>query len=131
MRKVICENLKYPQEAAANKIEGSVNIRYGVDYRGRVAHTNILQGLGYGCDEEAIRVVKLLKFVVPKNPRKMKVAFHKSIRIHFKLPKVKKVARKDTPSSTAVSYRYTMITKKKEQSAPSTKKSGYTYTIKY
>lgn len=125
MRKLISENMKYPKEAAVNKIEGYVNIRYGIDYKGNVSETKIMQGLGYGCDEEAARLVKLFKFVVPKNPRKVKVGFHKTMRIHFKLTDAKKTAAKPK------SYQYTMTTKKVEPTAPSPQKSSYTYTIKY
>ncbi len=49
----------------------------------------IISGIGHGCDEEALRVVKLLKFSIDKQHRN-KVVFHKTIQIHFKLPIDKK-----------------------------------------
>ena len=57
MDKVIQENLKYPKEALANKIEGSVYLRYGIDYKGNVIETKVISSLGYGCAEEAVRIV--------------------------------------------------------------------------
>jgi len=84
----IKKNLQYPEEALKNKIEGVVIIRYTINKEGKVIKTEVKNSLGYGCDEEAERVVKLLKFHVPKN-RKLKVLFHKKINIRFSLPKKK------------------------------------------
>ena len=125
MRQLIKDNLRYPAAALAEKIEGRVYLRYGIDYQGNVSEVKILQSLGYGCDEEAIRIVKLFTFKVPKIPRKMKVAFHKTLRIIFKLPKpaVKKPKEQDT------TYRYTITTKKPAAKAPTSSNGSYTYTI--
>lgn len=127
MRQLIKDNLRYPAAALAEKVEGRVYLRYGIDYQGNVSEVKILQSLGHGCDEEAIRIVKLFKFKVPKVPRKMKVAFHKTLRINFKLPK-KKAAPEPAKQDTTT-YSYTITTKKLEPKAPSTSNSSYTYTI--
>ena len=87
-RKFIRENLKYPKEALEQKIEGTVNLSIDIDYKGKVTDAHIISSLGYGCDEEAMRICKLLKYEVPKH-RGVKVLFHKKIGIHFKLPKGK------------------------------------------
>ena len=76
---------KYPEEALKKKIEGTVHIRYTINYKGKVVKTHVISGIGFGCDEEAQRVVKLLQFDVPKT-HKLKVLFHKTIHIHFRLP---------------------------------------------
>ncbi len=89
MRTFIKSNLRYPEEALKNKIEGQVHLRYSINYQGKVVKTKIISGLGYGCNEEAERIVKLFTFIVPKAPRKLKILFHKTIRINFKLPKPK------------------------------------------
>jgi protein TonB len=81
----INENLKYPESSKANKIEGDVHIRFEINYKGDVVDAKIIGGLDEACNEEAIRVVKLLKYIVPKNPRHMKITFHKNIRIHYLL----------------------------------------------
>ena len=83
MTEFIYKNLRYPKDAMDNKVEGTVYIEYDIDYKGKVIETRVLQGLGFGCDEEASRVVKLLKFDVGKN-RGMKVVFHKKARINFR-----------------------------------------------
>ena len=129
MRQLINSNLKYPKSALSEKVEGSVYLRYGIDHIGKVSEVKILQSLGHGCDEEAERIVKMFLFEVPKIPRKMKVAFHKNIRIHFKLPKVKSTPK---PQKQAVSsFNYTITTDKPKVKAPSPTKTSYTYTIKY
>ncbi len=80
----IKENLKYPEEALKNKIEGTVSIEYDVDVFGKVILAKIKHGIGHGCDEEAIRLVKLLKY--PKKRYKgMHVVFHMTINIHFRI----------------------------------------------
>ena len=132
MRQLIRKELKMPAEALKEKIEGSVYIRYGIDYNGMVSEVKILQSLGYGCDEEAERVVRLFKFKVPKIPRKLRVAFNKTIRIHFKLPKKKPIPpKKSVKQSSQRSYSYQIVKEKSNTQAPSVRKPSYTYTIKY
>lgn len=57
LNKFIKENLKYPEQALENKIEGSVIIKYNVSDRGEVFDVAVEHGIGYGCDEEAVRLV--------------------------------------------------------------------------
>ena len=54
--------LKYPDEAIQNKIEGIVSVSHDVDANGNVSEVKLKHGIGYGCNEEAIRLVLLLKF---------------------------------------------------------------------
>ncbi len=131
MRAFIGKNLSYPQEALTEKVEGTVVLKYSIDYQGNVVDAKVISGLGYGCDEEAIRLVRLLKFEVPKN-RGVKVLFHKDIKIHFRLPKQPAVKAK-TPARP-MQYSYTVTAKKKEgQKRPSEeeKGGGYSYTISF
>ncbi|GAA0879982.1 hypothetical protein GCM10009119_29520 [Algoriphagus jejuensis] len=51
------KTLKYPQEAKEAKIEGKVLVTFVVKSDGTVSSSKILQGIGGGCDEEALRVV--------------------------------------------------------------------------
>ena len=99
MKKFIGENLRYPKEALENKIQGTVYVRYDIDRKGNVFDAKVIKGIGYGCDEEAMRLAKLLKFRVPKT-RGVRVTFHKNIQIHFRLPK-KTPAPKTTMSSSS------------------------------
>ncbi|NIK74824.1 protein TonB [Thermonema lapsum] len=52
------ENIRYPLEALENKIEGYVFVRFVVREDGYLVEPEITKGLGYGCDEEVLRVIK-------------------------------------------------------------------------
>ncbi|MDR1198118.1 MAG: energy transducer TonB [Prevotellaceae bacterium] len=78
----ISKNLRYPEQAVQNDISGSVHLQYVVTDDGIVESVKLQKGLGYGCDEEAVRVVKLLKFGKVKN-RGVRLKTTKKIRINF------------------------------------------------
>ena len=128
MRQFIQQNMQYPKAALEAKVEGTVHVKYDIDYKGNVPKATIVTGIGHGCDEEAIRLVKLFKFKAPKN-HKLKVVFHRSIKIHFHLPKVKPVPK---PKASSTSIQYTYTTKKSASKKEAPKKSGgYSYTIRF
>ncbi|GAB5527216.1 MAG: hypothetical protein Roseis2KO_50880 [Roseivirga sp.] len=52
------ENLIYPDAAATEGIKGRVLLEFTVTAEGDLKDIKVLKGLGYGCDEEAIRLVK-------------------------------------------------------------------------
>ena len=54
-------DLRYPQDAVENEISGTVLISFFVDENGRAIDHAIHEGIGGGCDEEALRVVKLIE----------------------------------------------------------------------
>lgn len=56
--KHVDENLIYPQAAAAENIRGRVLVEFTVTENGDLKDFKVLKGLGYGCDEEAIRLIK-------------------------------------------------------------------------
>ncbi len=58
--KFIYENIVYPDTAVANGIEGTVVIRFVVTKSGRLAMPEVLKDIGYGCAEEAMRVLGLI-----------------------------------------------------------------------
>ncbi len=101
MRKFIKENLRYPEEALKNNVEGIVAVKYEIDHNGKVISAKIKSGLGYGCDEEALRVVKMLKFGSAKH-KGMRVTFNKTININFRLP----AAPPPKKQSTQLVYNY-------------------------
>lgn len=128
MREFIKKNLKYPPAALKEKVEGTVYIKYRVNHKGKVIEAKAISGIGHGCDEEAVRLVKLFEFTVPKN-RKLRVVFNKNIRIHFRLPKA--APKKPRSSAGAIQYNYVSTPTKKPTSAPPKKKSSYNIVIKY
>ena len=52
------ENLKYPSEAKQSGIEGKVFLRFEISKTGAVQNIETIRGIGYGCDEEAVRIMK-------------------------------------------------------------------------
>jgi len=120
LKNFIQEHLKYPALSQVNKVEGDVHIRYEINHKGEVTDTKIIGGLDELCNEEAIRVVKMLKFIVPKTPRHLKVTFHKNIRIHFHIHEMKSQHTKPLQAHALttnqdVQIRYTMV---KNQTKP-------------
>ncbi len=58
MMKFVANNVKYPQEAKDNDISGRVFISFVVEKDGSVSNVKVMKGIGGGCDEEAVRVIK-------------------------------------------------------------------------
>lgn len=56
--KYIESNLRYPQQALDSKVRGKVTITFAVTTTGALADFRVEDGLGFGCDEEAIRLIK-------------------------------------------------------------------------
>ena len=52
------KNLKYPRQAQRMGIEGKVFLRFYVDAQGQISNLEVIRGIGGGCDEEALRVLK-------------------------------------------------------------------------
>jgi len=73
-------NIKYPEEAKKDKAEGKVFISFDVETDGSLTDVKVLRGFRKDCDEEALRVVKLM----PKwDPGKVK---GKAVKINFVVP---------------------------------------------
>lgn len=51
-------NLRFPEKALENNIAGVVIIELTITPDGRPGHLKVIKSLGYGCDEEAVRLVK-------------------------------------------------------------------------
>lgn len=58
---VAAMNTRYPSKAKENNIQGKVVIGFIVDTNGSVSNYRIKKRIGGGCDEEALRVIKLVK----------------------------------------------------------------------
>ena len=80
----VATNLRYPAEALQSSIEGAVLVKFHIDDDGNVFNPQVIKGLGYGCDEEAIRLIRLLRFEKVRN-RGKRVEVTKTTKIHFKL----------------------------------------------
>ncbi len=57
MMRYIQENIKYPQSAIDNKIEGRVFVTFVVEKDGSITNAAVMRGIDKECDAEALRVV--------------------------------------------------------------------------
>ena len=57
LMKYLGENIKYPQSAIDNKIEGRVFVSFVIEKDGSVTNAEVLRGIDKNCDAEALRVV--------------------------------------------------------------------------
>lgn len=75
----------YPEDALSNNVEGLVFVEYTVDNIGEIVDVEVKKGIGHGCDEEAMRLVRMLVYEPARN-RGIKMKALMKTRIHFKLP---------------------------------------------
>ncbi len=114
------QNIKYPPKAIEAGVEGSVLVEFEIDDNGLVHNPRVLKGIGSGCDEEAIRVVSLLRYEKVKN-QGLRVKSTTKTNIHFKLP-------------TQLTYNITVTSSKKEPAPPQPPEkteTTYGYTITF
>jgi len=121
-REFIAENLRHPEPALEANIQGYVLVEYDIHDNGGVENPRILKGLGYGCDEEAIRVINLLKFEKVKN-RGVRIKMTTKTRINFGLPK--------RSVNYTVSYTSKPDKPDVEQDQKKSDPDKYEYTIKF
>ena len=112
-KEFIANNQLYPKEALEAGVEGSVVVGYEINDNGNVVSPHVLKGLGYGCDEEALRLIGMLTYEKVKN-RGVRVKVATKTKIMFKLPTVSvnySVPGKKLPenkNSGSGSYEYTI-----------------------
>jgi len=58
LMKFLANNIKYPPQAKSNGIQGRVFVNFVIEADGSVSNVRVLRGIGGGCDEEAVRVIK-------------------------------------------------------------------------
>ena len=83
----IGRNIKYPEMAKKNKIEGRVFVTFVVEKDGQVSSAKILRDIGGGCGEEAIRVVNIMPKWKPGTQRGNPVRVQFNLPIMFQLQK--------------------------------------------
>ena len=79
------KNIKYPQIARETGIQGRVFVGFVVEPDGSVSNVKLLRGIGGGCDEEAMRVVKSMPKWKPGKQRGKAVRVSYQIPVFFKL----------------------------------------------
>jgi TonB family protein len=56
--KYLDTNVRYPKEALKNNVKGRVRVEFEVHSDGSFDQYKVVKSLGYGCDEEVIRLIK-------------------------------------------------------------------------
>ena len=81
----ISKNLKYPSEAKELGIQGKVFVEFVVDKDGKLIQIKSVKGIGGGCDEEAVRVLKNAPEWTPAKVVDMPVKVRMILPITYKL----------------------------------------------
>ena len=81
----ISKNIKYPQLARETGTQGRVYISFIVEPDGSISHVELLRGIGAGCDEEALRVVKAMPKWSPGRQCGKAVRVVYNLPVNFKL----------------------------------------------
>jgi len=80
MYKFIGKNIDYPRMAKESGISGRVFVTFVVERDGSVTDVQILRGIGGGCDEEAVRVIRAMPRWSPGKQR------GKPVRVQYRMP---------------------------------------------
>jgi len=84
--KAIYKKIYYPEYARKNNIEGTVIMRVFIDRDGEVLDAQVIEGIGYGCDESA-RIALFYHRFKPGLQRGQRIKVQMDIPIEFKLQK--------------------------------------------
>jgi len=76
----LARNIKYPIYARENDIQGTVYLSFIIEPDGKITNIKVVQGIGGGCDEEAVRVVSIMPQWKPGKQ------LNKPVRVQFNLP---------------------------------------------
>lgn len=81
----VSKNIKYPNQAKRMGVEGKVFIQFVVEKDGTLSNIQSIKGIGAGCEEEAIRVMKLIPKFKPGKQGDRRVRVQMVVPIHFVL----------------------------------------------
>jgi len=86
MENYIINTIEYPQGAIDNNIEGIVTVQFGVDENGNVSNVSTIGNkIGYGLEEEAIRVVSKMPKWTPGKIKGKNVKTWRTLPINYRL----------------------------------------------
>lgn len=95
-------NIKYPEEAKEKNISGKVFIRFVIEKDGSINDVQVLRGIGGGCDEEAVRVVKGMPKWKPGMQKGKPVRVSYNLPLSFKLDEAYKSVKGETKSDEKI-----------------------------
>lgn len=85
MMRFIKFNLHYPSSAQANGVQGTVILNFVVNREGKITNIKVVKGIGFGCDEESIRVMEKMPAWSPGKQRGQTVLVSFTMPIRFVL----------------------------------------------
>lgn len=85
LMRFLSTNIRYPVQARDQQIQGRVYLSFVVERDGSVSNITLLRGIGFGCDEEAVRVVGLMPNWKPGRQNGMPVRVFYNLPIKFTL----------------------------------------------
>ncbi len=83
----LSKKMKYPKQARRMGMEGKVFVQFVVNEEGKMTDLEVVRGIGVGCDEEALRVMKLAPDWNPGKQRGRPVKVRMVVPIYFRLNK--------------------------------------------
>ncbi len=82
----IMNTIEYPSQAIDNNVEGTVHIQFAVDEQGKISNVKPTgTRLGYGLEEEAVRVVSRMPAWTPGKVKGKNVKTWRTLPITYKL----------------------------------------------
>jgi TonB family protein len=81
------QNLQYPQAALENHIEGKVTVQFNIDMTGQLSNFRVIRGIGFGCEEEVIRLIRQGPKWSPTKKNEAAIKDRVRVRMRFSLPK--------------------------------------------
>ena len=81
------KNLHYPEQALKNEVEGKVTIQFSIGMTGQLTDFRVIKGIGFGCDEEVIRLIKAGPKWQPTKKNEEPIKDRVRVRMRFALPK--------------------------------------------
>ena len=85
LMKFFSQNLSYPEIAKRAGVEGKVILSFIVDKNGNIVDVKVAKSIGAGCDEEAMRVLKIMPSWIPGKQNGNPVLTRINIPVVFKL----------------------------------------------
>ena len=85
LQRFIYNRMQYPERAKREKIQGDVVIGFVVDEKGECSNFKVLKGIGGGCDEEALRVLREMPRWIPAKDRGKTIAVDMQMPVSFRL----------------------------------------------
>ena len=92
-KRYIDRNLKYPEEAKENKIEGVVVMQFVVEKNGDITNPKVVRKLEASLDSVAMNLIKGMPRWTPASDHGVKVRCKYSVPIAFKIPVPKPVVK--------------------------------------